>query len=250
MDHLSSSQINLYSQCSLKYKFQYVDQLPKPFKASGLVFGSAIHATLSWFHHELLAGRQPPLEQVNRVFEADWYGQTVESEIRYKENETATSLMLLGRGMLALYYQEPHHRVEGTELPFTVPLIDPVTGESLGINLEGFIDLLEKPDTIVEFKTSIKVMDIKDVTVQLSAYSYAYEFLHERLPKLFKVVSFLKTKRPRIHVQETRKCDHQRFFNLAKKVFEGIQAQIFFPRQSFMCAGCEYTEPCQAWEGT
>ena len=27
--HLSKSQINLYMDCSLKYKFQYVDMLPK-----------------------------------------------------------------------------------------------------------------------------------------------------------------------------------------------------------------------------
>ena len=50
MDHLSASQMNLYFQCSLKYKFQYLDKLPKPFKASGLVFGSAIHLAISWVH--------------------------------------------------------------------------------------------------------------------------------------------------------------------------------------------------------
>ena len=249
MDHLSSSQINLYSQCSLKYKFQYVDLLPKPFKASGLVFGSAVHAALSWFHTERLAGRNPTLDRLHKVFEADWYGQTIESNIRYKEWETPAGLIMLGRSILGLYYREPHDGVQGTEIPFTVPLEDPVTGERLGINLEGFIDLLEQPDTIVEFKTSLKAMDIQDVNVQLSAYSYAYEFLHQRLPRLFKVVNFIKSKRPRILVLETHQCDHRRFFNLAKKVFEGIRAQIFFPKHSFMCAGCEFAEPCQGWEG-
>ena len=56
MDHLSSSQLNLYLQCSLKYKFQYVDGLPRPCKASGLAFGSALHSALAWFHKELAAG--------------------------------------------------------------------------------------------------------------------------------------------------------------------------------------------------
>ena len=56
MDHLSSSQINLYLLCSLKYKFIYLDKLPKPFKSSGLMFGSAMHSALSWVHKEKING--------------------------------------------------------------------------------------------------------------------------------------------------------------------------------------------------
>jgi putative RecB family exonuclease len=249
MDHLSSSQINLYLQCSLKYKFQYVDQLPKPFKASGLVFGSAIHAVLGWFHKEGLNGRTPSLDQLYRIFEADWYGQTVESEIRYKQEESEASLMILGKGIIGLYYREPLDGVHGIEIPFTVPLLSPITGEALGINLEGFIDLLKEDGTIVEFKTSFKAMDLKDLMVQLSACGYAYWILHRRPPRLFKVVNFIKTKRPRMLVLEASQCDHGRFFFLAKQVWAGIRAQVFFPRQSFMCSGCEYAEPCRTWQG-
>jgi CRISPR/Cas system-associated exonuclease Cas4 (RecB family) len=158
-------------------------------------------------------------------------------------------LILLGKCILGLYYREPHNGAQGTEIPFTVPLVNPQTGELLGINLEGFIDLLESDDTIVEFKTSLKAMDLKDVTVQLAAYSYAFESLHQRLPKRIKVINFIKTKKPRILVLEMKQCDHGRFFNLAKQVFEGIRAKVFFPRQSFMCSGCEYAKPCRMWDG-
>lgn len=247
MDHLSSSQISLYLQCSLKYKFQYVDQIPKTFKASGLVFGSAIHAALAWFHKTQLAGREVTLERLYRVFEADWYGQRVESEVRYKSGETETSLLLLGKEILGLYFKNPRQGVKGTEIPFTVPLSNPASGEDLGINLEGFIDLIEDGDTITEFKTSVKAMDIKDVGMQLTAYSYAYEFLHQRPPKLLKLVNFIKTKKPRMLSLEMREGDHQRFFHLAREVFRGIQAGIFFPRQSFLCSGCEYVKYCVAW---
>ncbi len=249
MDHLSSSQINLYLQCSLKYKFQYIDQLPKPFKASGLVFGSAIHAVLAWFHKENLNGRIPSLHQLYRIFEADWYGQTIESEIRYKQQESEADLLMLGRGIIALYHREPLDGVEGIEIPFTVPLINPKTGEPLGINLEGFIDLLKEDGTIVEFKTSLKTMDLKDLVVQLGAYSYAYQLLHQRPPKLVRVINFIKTKRPRMLVLEASRCDHGRFFHLAKQVLAGIRAQVFFPRPSYFCSGCEYAAPCQTWQG-
>ena len=104
MDHLSASQMNLYFQCGLKYKFQYVDRLPKPWKASGLVFGSAMQSAISWFHKNELAGRSVPMEKLYSIFNADWYSQKVESVIRFKENETETAHLLLGRELLNLYY--------------------------------------------------------------------------------------------------------------------------------------------------
>ena len=47
---ISVSQINLYRTCSLKYRFQYIDQLPRLVRAAGLVFGSAVHKALEWFY--------------------------------------------------------------------------------------------------------------------------------------------------------------------------------------------------------
>ena len=251
MDHLSSSQMNLYFQCSLKYKFQYIDRLPKPFKASGLVFGSAIHSAISWFHKKQLTGRNAPLEKLYAIFTADWYGQKVESVIRYKEGETETAHLLLGREMLNLYYHQPRKQVKGTEIPFTVPLVHPGNGENLGINLEGFIDLLEENDSIVEFKTSVKTMDLKDVNLQLTAYSYAYEMLYGKRPRNLRVVNFLKLKKPKMLSLEAKQgtVDHQRFFCLAKEALKGIRSGVFFPRQSWWCDGCEYAEPCRGWKG-
>lgn len=248
MDHLSASQMNLYFQCSLKYKFQYVDGLPKPFKSSSLVFGSAIHSAISWFHKNQLAGRDVPLQKLYAIFTADWYGQKVESDIRYRETET--DLILLGKEMLNLYYHQPRNKVKGTEIPFTVPLVSPGNGDRLDINLEGYIDLLEEDGTIVEFKTSVKTMDLKDVNLQLTAYSYAYEMLHGKRPKSLRVVNFLKLKKPKMLSLEVKdgSIDHSRFFHLAKEVLKGIRTAVFFPRPGWWCSGCEYEDPCRNWQ--
>ena len=251
MDHLSSSQMNLYFQCSLKYKFQYIDGLPKPFKASGLVFGGAIHSAIAWFHKKQLAGRNVPLEKLYAIFSADWYDQRLESDIRYREGETETGQILLGKEILSLYYHQPRKQVKGTEIPFTVPLVSPGNGDHLGINLEGYIDLLEENDGIVEFKTSIKTMDLKDLNLQLTAYSYAYEMLFQKRPKSLRVVNFLKLKKPKMLSLEVKPAciDHHRFFHLAKEALKGIRSGVFFPRQSWWCNGCEYAGPCRVWGG-
>ena len=97
IDHLSASQITLYSQCSLKYKFQYIDQLPKPFKSSGLAFGSVMHSAIEWFHKERIKKREIPLDRLLKVFETDWFSQKVDTSIRYKDGEDEMRLLLTGK---------------------------------------------------------------------------------------------------------------------------------------------------------
>lgn len=250
-EYLSSSRINLYSQCSLKYKFRYIDKLPVSFKPSGLAFGSAIHSALDWLHRERMNGNSTSLDRLFKILEADWYAQKLELDIRFKEGEDEERLVLLAKEILGLYFHEPANELKGTEIPFTVPIINPSTGEKLEVNLEGFMDLIEKDGTIVEFKTSQQTMNLDDVinSIQLTAYSYAYEVLYQRPPKALKVINFVKNKKLKINSLETRRkrSDYQRFFCLAKQVLKGIEAKVFFPRIGFWCKDCEYEEGCRGW---
>ena len=120
--HLSKSQINLYLDCSLKYKFQYVDKLPKAFKSSGLAFGTSIHSALEWLHKERLKGHSVSLEKVSKILEADWYGQKADAEIEYKNGESWEMLLLKGKEILNLYLSEPVKKIVAAEYPFEVPV--------------------------------------------------------------------------------------------------------------------------------
>lgn len=252
MGYLSNSQINLYSQCSLKYKFQYVDLLPKPFKPSGLAFGSAIHSTLAWFHRESMTG-SVPLEKIYKIFDADWYSQRNETEIHYKDGEEEMKLIVLAREMLAQYYQLPPKKAKGAEVPFSVPLIEPGNGRDPLTDIEGVIDLIEADDVITEFKTSAQMMDSKeaDQSLQLTIYSYAYEMLYQKPPKALKVIDFVKSKKPKLIVLETKRdlASYARLYGLASQILKGIAQKIYFPRISFWCKDCEYAENCKKWKG-
>ncbi len=254
IDHLSASQINLYLLCGLKYRFQYVDKLPKPFKPSGLAFGSVIHSSVDWFHKQRIQKRQVSLDDLYRIMEADWYSQQCEEEIKFKEGEDANKLLFMAKEMLSLYYHSPLNGLVQAEFPFRIPLVNPQNGENLGVPIEGFIDLIEAGDTITEFKTSAKTMDAGslDDLLQLTAYSYAYRMLFGKEPKTLKVVNFVKTRTPKLNVMEAKareQKDYARLFHLAQEVLKGIRLGIFFPRQSFLCKDCEYELPCGSWEG-
>jgi putative RecB family exonuclease len=251
IDHLSASQINLYLQCSLKYRFQYIDKLPKPFKPSGLAFGSVIHSALDWFHKQKIKGNALSLDKLLKVLEADWFSQKVETEIRYKNGETDKGMLRMGKQMLSQYFHSGHNSPVEAEVPFALPLVEPITGEVLEPTLEGIMDLIEQDHVVVEFKTSARTMHSQSLhdSLQLTCYSYAYGMLFQKEPTLLKVVNFVKTRTPKIVVLEAKrqKDDHQRFFHIAKEVLRGIQSQVFFPRQSFMCRDCQYEAPCKGW---
>jgi putative RecB family exonuclease len=252
-DHLSVSQINLYLLCSLKYRFQYLDELPKPFRSSALVFGSAIHAALAWYHNQEVIGNGVTLEKLCKIFEADWYAQGLETEILYDSVESKAGLRVTGREILGLYFAQPQQKIQGSEVAFTIPLVNPATGEKLPMNLEGFIDLIAGDDEIIEFKTSGQAMNTRDADnhLQLTAYSYAYQAINHRPAKLLRIVDLVKARKPKMVVLDTSRTveDHTRFFHLAKAMLSGVRNRVFFPRTGFWCRDCEYAEQCKAWEG-
>ncbi len=253
IEHLSASQINLYTQCSLKYKYQYIDQVPRPFKSSGLAFGGVIHSALDFFHKQKIKGNGITLDKLLKIFETDWFSNKIGSDIRYKNSETEPELMLQGKQILTKYFHSYSGIPVASETPFSLPLIEPVTGEILGPTLNGIIDLIEPEHVIVEFKATAKTMDEQSAedSIQLTCYAYAYRMLFQKEPKLLKILNFVKTKNPKIVPLETKRDtrDFQRLFYLAREVLQGISTGIFFPQTNFMCKDCEYGDLCKVWEG-
>ncbi len=250
---ISVSQINLYRTCSLKYRFQYIDQLPKLTRPVPLVFGSAVHATLEWLHKARKAGGQPPLDDLLRVFEADWHAQCLDVEILFPDT-SAAQFLVKGKELLSAYYHRPPRPVQDAEVFFQVPLVNPVTGEVLEVPLRGVMDLIEADGTLIEFKTSLRRVPVAELPdqVQLTAYSYAYELLFGRAPTALQLVNLVRTRQPAIEVHKTdrNKQDYERFFYLAKEVHRGIQTSVFIPnRGCWLCKDCEYERDCREWTG-
>src|SRR6266571_7142834 len=101
---ISVSQVNAYLACPLKYRFQYIDKIPRPWRVAAMAFGSSVHAAVEWFHRERLAGRTPELETILEVFDADWYAQNTEPLV-FSEKESKDSLAEKGGAMLQLYVE-------------------------------------------------------------------------------------------------------------------------------------------------
>src|SRR5258707_13641682 len=99
---ISVSQVNAYLACPLKYRFQYVDKIPRPWRVAAMAFGTSVHAAVEWFHKQRINGGSPEIDSVLQVFDADWYAQNTEPLV-FSERESKDSLDEKGRAMIQLY---------------------------------------------------------------------------------------------------------------------------------------------------
>ena len=250
---ISVSQVNCYLACPLKYRFQYVDKIPRPWRVAAMAFGSSVHAAIEWFHQERLDGRTPELTNVLEVFEADWYAQNVQPLV-FSERESKDSLADKARAMLQLYVESANGvKAIAVEQPFELELADPDTGEVLDVRLRGIIDLVEEGETLVDLKTAGRTLESGGLErhLQLSTYALAYCLLHGRIPKL-RLDMLLKTTKPRLERHETTRSMDDLVWTarLIREVSLAIETEHFFPNPSWRCTECEYFAHCQQWRGT
>lgn len=249
-DHVSVSQLNLYLMCSLKYRFVYVDQLPRPFKPVELALGTAFHAAIEWWHKQRKQGNTPEAEDVGRILAADLEAQSSD-HLLFRNGGTIMDAADLGRKMAAAYVKGFRGKpIYDSEISFRVPIINLETGEELDLPLDGFFDLMEVDETIVELKTAARVYDSLMIArhLQLTGYAYAFEMLYDRRAKL-RLEIVTKTARPKLHSIEVERsrADMVRFFHIAKSVTDSIRGGHFYPNHGWQCAICEFFEPCQGW---
>jgi len=248
----SVSQIQCYLACPLKYRFQYVEQLPKAFRPAGLAFGGTIHAAVEWLGRARMQGEEPRLEDLLQVFSDDWFAQNLDP-LEFSPGESKDSLERKARVMLEVYQQATTgRRPAAVEEHFALEIADPQTGECLGIPFRGIVDLVEDDGTLVDLKTAARAMPQADVDrhLQLSTYALAVCLRTGSVPKL-RLDVLLKGSKPRLERIETSRSvpDLAWTAHLLQRTSWAIEEGSFFPNPSWRCTECEYREPCQGWRG-
>ena len=127
--HVSHSQIFTYLGCSLKYRFQYVEQRPQERVSIALPFGSAIHSAIERYYLSIKEkGVVEPLETIQEVF-ADSLTADLEKRdvpILYKkETPDRDAAIEMGKGLLKAFYEGidlTGFEIVDVELPLTARL--------------------------------------------------------------------------------------------------------------------------------
>ena len=252
-DHISHSQINGYSMCSLKW------WLSRRFEAlhapAALVFGVAFHNAMQQLNQAKLEGRDVDLDDLMDAFDKSVAKET--KPIEYGKKDTAESLRQAAQRMFNLAMQEaPTSTVIGVEEPFSVRLADDVPV------IIGYIDLIELREDdegafieLVDYKTAGRMPSDDSLPPdQLILYSLAvrengllaeYSDLPVRLR--YRVVT--KTKEPKYIEIPVEPNPHEEARLIAKieACVRGMKNHVVFPSSGWACASCQYRQHCALW---
>ena len=140
----------------------------------------------------------------------------------------------------------------GVEMPFTVDLPDPVTGEILEERLVGALDLVvekDKKNVVGEHKTAAKKWSKDQIEheIQLSAYKLVARKLGLGEVGL-RLQVLTKTKKPKMIVENTERTerDEQDFLATVVGVLRAVDAGVFYPVRTGMCGGCTFQRRCSS----
>ena len=262
--HISYSQIFTYLACSLKYKFQYVEQQPQERVGIALPVGSAIHLAIEYYYRSLKDKNiLEPLKVIQELF-ADSLNADLDRRdipiIYKKQTPDKQSVIDMGKGLLKAFYENIDiigFEIAGVELPLTARLFSE-EGEPIDMIVTGIIDLLLKDKQgyviAVDNKTAKNpyAQATVDDDLQLTSYAYLlasnkYVFPTADVYCRFDVIRKLKTPKFEQHYTIRTAKQRRRFAKLTGTVLAGIDARIFMPNKSWLCSDCQFVDACNAW---
>ena len=262
--NISHSQIFTYLNCSLKYRFMYVEARPQERVGIALPFGTAIHASLERQYRVMKEKqRWEPLGVLLNYFEHHINLELDQTDIPIvfkKETPDRDAVIDMGIAMLEAFHETVDltgFEILEIERPLSARLYTE-DGKPTDLKLIGVLDLVLKDEAgriiAVDNKTASKpyAQATVDDENQLTCYAYLlaanrYVFPTAEVHCRLDVLRKLKT--PKLEQYHTvRTADQRRrFAKLASAVLAGIENKVFIPQPSWMCADCPFQDACKAW---
>jgi putative RecB family exonuclease len=262
--HVSHSQIFTYLNCSLKYRFMYVEARPPERVSIALPFGKSIHASLERQYRVMKENqRWEPLGVLLNYFEHHINLELDQTEVPIvfkKETPDRDAVIDMGIAMLEAFHETVDltgFEILEIERPLSARLYTE-DGKPTDLKLIGVLDLVLKDEAgriiAVDNKTAAKpyAQATVDDDNQLTCYAYLlaanrYVFPTAEVHCRLDVLRKLKT--PKLEFYNTiRTADQRRrFAKLASAVLAAIDQKVFFPQPSWMCTDCPYQDACRSW---
>ncbi|MGH7134317.1 MAG: RecB family exonuclease, partial [Pirellulales bacterium] len=159
--YISASRLNAWLRCPLAFKLHYIDGIRTP-PSPSLFIGKVVHASLERFYrHRQLGLTLDAAELARRLLES--WGPAIDAEdMRFDSAADEQLAQRQAMELVAAYIQQlpqDEARPLAVEVSVEAALVDPASGEDLGIPLVGVMDLVvpeEAGPIITDFKTASK----------------------------------------------------------------------------------------------
>ncbi len=253
-DKYSSTKINTFDGCKLKYKYQYIDKLESDLTTIERFMGSMVHEVLEEFYKLVKGGSIKPLQWVLDKYKEVWQKNYTESIKIVKDDFSADDYYNKGKQSLIDYYEKykpfDQAKIVDTEhfVNFKIQL------DKIECEFCGMLDRLDWNDKenifeIHDYKVTntLMIQEKADSDWQLGLYHIA---LKEKWPDIEKVKlvwhSLLFNKeiisfRTKEQIEQLK----QRVIDRVKEI-EGCDK--FPPQKSVLCDWCDFQNICPLWK--
>lgn len=257
--YVSASRLNLWLRCPLAFRLRYVDGI-KPTPNPAVFLGKVVHEGLAIFHRHLQVGVRLSAGDVAKRIEQSWPEAVQAEGLVFASAYEEQALRQQAADLVATYLA----RVPEGESPVAVetaleaPLVDPTSGEDLGLSLVGVIDLvLDEPAgaLIVDFKTSARSAEPLEISheIQLSSYAYLFRQGSGQRENAVEIRTLVKTRLAKVEEYRyaPRSAAHfGRLFSVIRAYLDDLDRGRFVFRPGFACAFCDFRDGhCRAWAG-
>ena len=242
--HLSSTKIETYNSCPLKYRLKYIDKVPERKSRSTGEFGSIIHTILEEYHG--LEKKDQTKKELFKLLNKHWREDAFEYRKRGEEFRKQ------GEEILLAYFehiQNNHPNVIGREVGFTYIMDD------VNVKISGKIDRIDdnrKTFGIVDYKTSRK-KEKAEKNIQMALYTEA--LLNGAIENISgkpgeAILHFLRFGDDPISAHIFTEEELENYRDKIRNVAIGIRSGSFETNKGdFNCRYCDYKEfLCPAWE--
>jgi RecB family exonuclease len=248
--HTSISAIKCFIQCPRQYRLRYIDKIKPAFRSAYFAFGTAWHDVIDqWLTSDTSQ------EELRQRLRDKLTASLADVEIVFDdEDESAGSLTDMSIRMLDIFVvkMKKPERTLAVEVPFSLELAHPITGEILPLRFIGSIDALvidEGAETIWELKTGKRKWgaDAIDHDVQTTSYKIAARELGrgDVEPKL---VLTTKTAQPDVQIERLvrHRRDERELVETIFAVHRAVDAGVDFVNRGWQCRTCAWAGACGA----
>jgi len=251
----SYSRLSSYDNCPLQYKLRYLDRLQRPVESIEAFLGNRVHEVLRRIHADQAMEKPVTLEQALEMYERRWE-RLYHPAIRIVRREYAPEhYRAVGRRCLQDYYQRYQPFRDGRTLGCEVKMLVTV-GSAPVHRVIGYIDrLVEREPGVYEihdYKTGNSLPDQREIDAdeQLALYQLGLQQRFPEAERIELVWHYLA------HDKEMRSLrEGPTLERLQKRTASRIDrlealdpAADYPPRESPLCAWCEYRDLCPLWK--
>jgi len=257
--YVSSSRLNSWLRCPLAFKFTYIDGIRQPTTPS-LFLGRIVHHALEGFYRNRQLGVTITTEEITQRVIQNWGVMVDDDNMRFDNGTEEQALQDQAINLVSAYIQQmsaDEPKPLAVEVAVEAPLIDPMTGEDLGLPLVGVMDLVLDDPTgplVCDFKTSARSGEPLETAheIQLTSYALLFRYTHGQDEGGIEIRSLIKTKTPKIefHRYPARSDRHfRRLFAIIREYLDAMDSGKFNYRPGFGCGMCDHRDRCRTWGG-